>query len=212
MTVVTPRRVLASMAALAAFLLHATLAPTAGAQPVQDLRFNVQDLQFRVGDLEFDVRDLPRFDLTDLVFDLQPLDFRVEDITASIETEDEVRFRLAADVLFALDSDSLQPHAEGVLRQLAEQILGAFSDEPVRVEGHTDSRGSTEYNQGLSERRAESVKRWLAEHGGIAADRLTTVGHGERQPVEPNEHPDGSDNPVGRQANRRVEIVVERSG
>ena len=71
----------------------------------------------------------------------------------------------------------------------------------LRIEGHTDSTGSDEYNQRLSERRAGSVKDFLAGHG-IAMDRMVAVGYGENRPVEDNSTKDG------RQKNRRVEIVI----
>ncbi len=83
------------------------------------------------------------------------------------------------------------------------EVLKAYGTRPVRVEGHTDATASDEYNRELSERRAGAVRDWL-EADGVAADRLTTVGHGEAQPV-------GANNTVaGRQLNRRVEVVVEK--
>ena len=71
----------------------------------------------------------------------------------------------------------------------------------VRIDGHTDSRGSADYNQTLSERRAESVKRALVEEHRIPRGRLETAGFGESRPVEPN------DTEAGRAANRRVTFV-----
>ncbi len=71
----------------------------------------------------------------------------------------------------------------------------------VRIEGHTDSRGTEELNQALSQRRAASVVRWLVERD-IAEERLTSEGFGESRPVE------GNDTRAGRQANRRVEFHI----
>jgi OOP family OmpA-OmpF porin len=71
----------------------------------------------------------------------------------------------------------------------------------VEVAGHTDSVGSEEYNQGLSERRANTVRDYLASKG-INASRLTARGYGEGRPVASN------DTSEGRQENRRVELVV----
>lgn len=163
-----------------------------------------------IHNLSFPIRDL-RFETQDLTFALGDLEFPVEDIAEPVETPDEVRFRLAADVLFDYDSAELRPEAEPVLEQMAERIRAEFAGETVRVEGHTDAAGSTEYNQGLSERRAESVKRWLVERGQVPEELVTTVGFGESQPVVPNQRDNGSDDPIGRQQNRRVEIVVERT-
>ena len=76
------------------------------------------------------------------------------------------------------------------------------------MDWHTDGKGSPEYNQGLSERRAEAVAAWLAQHEGIARSRMKVQGYGETQPVAPNTKPDGSDNSAGRKKNRRVVIGV----
>jgi outer membrane protein OmpA-like peptidoglycan-associated protein len=56
------------------------------------------------------------------------------------------------------------------------------------------------------------VKRWLIQNASVATDRITTRGWGETKPVAPNRNPDGSDNPQGRQKNRRVEIVLTQVG
>ncbi|AGT08998.1 OmpA family protein [Paracoccus aminophilus] len=113
---------------------------------------------------------------------------------------------LPGDVLFDFDSAEIRSDAEPVLDRLAE-LLDAFSTAPVVIAGHTDSKGSDAYNLALSDRRAASVKAWLSEDG-VAAGRMTTEGHGEAEPVAPNEHTDGSDDPEGRQKNRRVEFTI----
>ncbi len=79
------------------------------------------------------------------------------------------------------------------------------------ISGHTDSKGSEEYNQKLSEKRAESVKKWLIENAGVNPKIIEISGYGESRPVAPNTNPDGSDNPEGRQKNRRVEIVIKKN-
>ncbi len=77
----------------------------------------------------------------------------------------------------------------------------------VEVSGHTDSHGNDEYNIQLSRERANAVVRYITRHG-IDANRLKSVGVGETQPIAINENPDGSDNPEGRQLNRRIEIKI----
>ncbi len=124
---------------------------------------------------------------------------------------DELRFELAADVLFDFDRADLRPEAEAVPLDLAAQVRTKLRRPRLEVEGHTDSRGSEEYNQKLSERRAEAVRAWLLRKGGFPAAAVSTRGVGERRPVAANERPDGSDDPIGRQKNRRVEILA-RSG
>ena len=106
------------------------------------------------------------------------------------------------DVLFAFDSAELTPAAQSALTEIAGRLSGA-SMVSVNVVGHTDSVGSEDYNQRLSERRAMSVKDYLASQG-VPRDKLTAEGLGENQPVADN------DSEEGRAKNRRVEIHVDR--
>ena len=109
------------------------------------------------------------------------------------------RFELAADVLFAFDSADLSPKAEAVLADVAKR-LAAVDASSLRIDGYTDSTGDAAYNQGLSQRRADAVRRGLL----ATSDALTIVarGHGEADPVADN----ATDS--GRQQNRRVTITV----
>ena len=81
----------------------------------------------------------------------------------------------------------------------------------MRIDGYTDSKGSDPYNQGLSDRRAESVRNWFVTKEGLRDVNFATKGYGAKNPVAPNTKPDGSDDPDGRQKNRRVEITVKKS-
>jgi OmpA-OmpF porin, OOP family len=102
---------------------------------------------------------------------------------------------------FDFDKANIKPEAEPVL-DAAVEVLKENPDVKVRVGGHTDSVGADAYNQGLSERRAKSVRDYLVKHG-IDASRLTAVGFGETQPVADNKTKDG------RAQNRRVALDVE---
>ncbi len=75
------------------------------------------------------------------------------------------------------------------------------------MSAHTDSKGSDEYNYTLSDNRARSVREYILSKG-IAAKRIISQGYGETKPVADNANPDGSDNPEGRQLNRRVEFKI----
>lgn len=104
------------------------------------------------------------------------------------------------DILFDFDKAVLRPGA----RELVSRIAGILLVTPgirLSIEGHTDSVGTEEYNQQLSQKRAQSVHDYLAE-AGVPADIMTTHGFGETQPIAPNT------TPSGRQQNRRVEIVI----
>ncbi|WP_290793288.1 OmpA family protein [Halomonas sp.] len=105
---------------------------------------------------------------------------------------------LSSEVNFAFDSAELQPQAEMTLDEVARR-LREHTDVRIRIEGHTDSMGSAQYNQGLSERRANSVRDYLASQG-VDANRMMAVGYGEQRPVASNETDEG------RALNRRVEI------
>jgi len=118
------------------------------------------------------------------------------------------RFSIGADTLFEFDKATLTPRAEETLTVLGPMI-GNAGAHPVTIEGHTDAVGTDDYNQQLSERRAERVRNWLLEHRVIEKKAVSIVGFGEKKPVAPNTKPDGKDNPPGRALNRRVEIVID---
>ena len=130
------------------------------------------------------------------------------------ETPAEVRYSLEGDVLFDFDKAAIREEARTSLEILSEQITTRFGDSAIRlrIEGHTDAKGDDAYNQGLSERRAEAVATWLKRFGGFDDAEVRVRGFGETRPVAPNAYADGSDFPEGRQLNRRVEIVVEKTG
>jgi outer membrane protein OmpA-like peptidoglycan-associated protein len=130
---------------------------------------------------------------------------RVEGVTLQ-ETGTELRIQLAADVLFEFDKADVRPAAEAALAEAAALIRDRAVGE-VRIEGHTDGKGTPAYNQRLSERRAESVRRSLAGRG-LSHVTWSVRGFGATRPVAPNTKPGGADDPEGRARNRRVEVVI----
>jgi OOP family OmpA-OmpF porin len=82
-------------------------------------------------------------------------------------------------------------------------VMKQYPDLNVVIEGHTDSMGTAAYNKKLSQRRAESVKKYMVEKGGIDANRIKAIGFGEEKPIASN------DTDEGRQQNRRVEAAVD---
>jgi OOP family OmpA-OmpF porin len=104
-------------------------------------------------------------------------------------------------VRFDTAKAAIKPRYHDELAEAAE-FLKKYPGTEAAIEGHTDNVGDAAYNQKLSQRRADSVKRYLVEEFGIAADRLVANGLGESQPVASN------DTPEGRQRNRRVQLVV----
>ena len=110
-------------------------------------------------------------------------------------------------VNFDFDMSNLRPDAVAILEQ-ATTILMNHPELRVEVAGHTDSKGTDEYNQALSERRARAVYDYMTSHG-VDADRISgPTGYGESRPIAPNTNEDGSDNPEGRARNRRTELNV----
>lgn len=107
---------------------------------------------------------------------------------------------LPESILFATDSAAVSAQGQNDLYTVARS-LQQYPNSTVQVIGHTDSTGSAAYNQDLSERRARSVAGILSA-GGVANNRLSTVGRGSAQPIASN------DNVNGRAQNRRVEIVI----
>ena len=116
------------------------------------------------------------------------------------QTERGLELTFASDVLFDTGSATLKPGATLELNRLADYMRDSPNTRII-VEGYTDNRGSAEYNQQLSEERAQSVASALTTQG-IAADRIQTIGRGKEFPVASNA------TPAGRQQNRRVDIVL----
>jgi outer membrane protein OmpA-like peptidoglycan-associated protein len=135
-----------------------------------------------------------------------PLGDVVDDLGGK-DTDEGIEIDLPSGVLFDFNSAAIRPDAEPELEKVAA-ILGAYAEAEVVLTGHTDSVGSDADNQRLSDQRAESVRDELVQQHQVETARLTTEGKGEKEPVAPNENPDGSDNPAGREQNRRVEVLV----
>jgi peptidoglycan-associated lipoprotein len=83
-------------------------------------------------------------------------------------------------IYYDFNDDKILPDAEPDLQYLTD-IMKQYPDIKIELSSHTDARGNDDYNQKLSQRRAESARRWLVERGGINADRIAPVGYGEKQ-------------------------------
>jgi len=113
---------------------------------------------------------------------------------------DNITLNMPGNITFATDSSDLNARFFAVLNSVAK-VLTEFDKTIVEVAGHTDSTGSDEYNQALSERRASSVARYLQSQD-INPQRMITIGLGESMPVADN------GTASGRQLNRRVELTL----
>ena len=115
-------------------------------------------------------------------------------------TGDRLIVTLPQDILFAVDSASVNSNLRNDLMTVADS-LRSYPDTTVQVVGHTDNTGSAVYNQSLSERRANAVADVLMD-GGVDFSRIRAFGRGEDQPIASNLTPEG------KAQNRRVEIVI----
>jgi OOP family OmpA-OmpF porin len=103
---------------------------------------------------------------------------------------------------FATDSDEILEQSFGLMEEIADVIMRNPQLTSIEIQGHTDDRGGREHNQDLSQRRADSVRAWLVQHG-VEASRLQAMGYGQTRPLVPNI------TSANRARNRRVQFVVQ---
>jgi len=113
---------------------------------------------------------------------------------------ENITLNMPGNVTFATNSSDLNGNFYSVLNSVGK-VVNEYEQTVIEVAGHTDSRGAESYNQSLSERRAGSVANYLRTRN-VLADRVITVGMGERRPVADNS------SEQGQQANRRVELTL----
>lgn len=110
-------------------------------------------------------------------------------------------------VYFAFDKSNVIDFYKGQIDSVV-MVLNAHPGYSVEIQGHTDSKGTDEYNEKLSLRRANEVKTFLVKKKAIAENRIVVKTFGEKMPAVPNELPNGEDDPEGRARNRRVEFKL----
>lgn len=114
-------------------------------------------------------------------------------------------------IFFEYDKTDVQaPQSVAELEKLVK-LMNNKKIAKIEIAGHTDSKGTEEYNKKLSQQRTQSVVDYLIKQG-VEASRLVAKGYGPAMPVAPNTRPDGSDNPEGRALNRRVELKILEMG
>jgi outer membrane protein OmpA-like peptidoglycan-associated protein len=126
---------------------------------------------------------------------------QIEGVEVERPSEDTLNVNLRNEILFDFDSASLRSESRDTLRELAG-VLARYPEQSVSVAGHTDSVGSDDYNQNLSEQRAAAVKDFLVAQG-VPRSRVAAYGYGETRPVSSNTSADG------RQLNRRVQVFIQ---
>jgi outer membrane protein OmpA-like peptidoglycan-associated protein len=125
-----------------------------------------------------------------------------EELTRGIQYKPKIRPKISLMIHFEYDSAEISPTSMAQMEQIGKALCSdTLKNNVIAIEGHADATGSDEYNLRLSERRSESVKKYLVRHYGLESNRLKIFGYGEARPIDSN------DTEVGRAANRRVELV-----
>lgn len=154
-----------------------------------------------------DVGEPSQTELDDSIDDLDENTTDLLENTDEVETTEtdgsETTISLSSDILFDFDSSTVKDAAKTRIRELVADIPDGAR---IEVHGHTDSKGDDDYNQSLSEDRAQAVADVISDERSDV--ELDVEGYGETQPVAPNESR-GEDDPDGRAENRRVEIAYE---
>lgn len=185
-------------------LLAATVSPTlVGAQNSADAGAIILDLVPTILDLQAG-SDRLNGQIKDLSANAAAIIKKNDNISVRDSEQGKV-LSIASDVLFHFDSAQLSAKAEANLKDIAT-IINEIPEGVVKVVGHTDAKGTDQYNLKLSKSRAQSVAEFLVKRG-VDRSRLSPEGHGEKEPIAKNEM-NGKDNPDGRQKNRRVEFIL----
>lgn len=179
-----------SRSAAAGTLVLAFLLPIApaGAQEQDDLEPRIRGVEPRV-----------------LAVTARTLDVEARIVDVAVTGAGSTEIPIGADLLFAFGSAELGAEAGSQLAGVVELVRSTMPTS-VRIEGHTDAVGDDAANQVLSERRAQAVR--AALEGQLAGITPDVTGFGESSPLAPEMLADGSDNPAGRQQNRRVTIIL----
>lgn len=125
----------------------------------------------------------------------------LEKVAQVKKTENGLLVQLAGDILFETNSAILKPEAVDQISKVGD-VIAKYKDDRVRIEGHTDSSGAAAYNEELSLRRADAVKRVLLSRG-VQESQMLVLGLGESRPVAENH------DAAGRAKNRRVELHID---
>ncbi|HLV87821.1 MAG TPA: OmpA family protein [Candidatus Sulfotelmatobacter sp.] len=178
-------------------------AQTAAAQQAADEALSkMQDAQNQLAESERE-KEAAQSQAQQAELEKQQLRARLQaQLNQVLQTRDTARGLIVSmpDVLFAFNKYTLKPEARERLAKISGIIL-AYPDLKLNIEGHTDSIGSDEYNQELSEKRAETVRGYLVSEG-VRPDDISAVGLGKANPVADNS------TATGRRLNRRVEMIV----
>jgi len=119
-----------------------------------------------------------------------------------------IRINVAETILLDFDKYNVRAQAKPTLTKI-NLLLRHYENAQIFINGHTDNHGEDSYNLELSQKRAAAVKYYFINVFKVQNTRMQTKGYGKTKPISPNNNLDGSDNPVGREKNRRVELIIK---
>lgn len=134
----------------------------------------------------------------------------IEQLKKELRAVDSARgttIDVPADTVFDFNQAGVRIEAAPTLEKLADLLRKM--NKPVLLTGHTDNKGNAGYDKTLSQYRATALKTALIQRG-IRGASIKTAGAGQQRPKAANTNPDGSDNPAGREANRRIEVLISK--
>ena len=127
------------------------------------------------------------------------------------KTPEGIKINIPENILFEFDKYNVRANAKTTLSKI-NQLLTHYKNSQILIYGHTDNKGENDYNLELSQKRAAAVKYYFVNNFKIAPTLIFTKGYGETKPIAPNNNPDNTDNPKGREKNRRVEFIIKTTG
>ncbi|WP_341735968.1 OmpA family protein [Microcoleus sp. CAWBG640] len=119
-----------------------------------------------------------------------------------------IRINVPETILFDFDKYNVRAQAKPTLTKI-NLLLRHYKNAQIFINGHTDNHGEDSYNLELSQKRSAAVKYYFINVFKVQNTRMQTKGYGKTKPISPNNNLDGSDNPTGREKNRRVELIIK---
>ena len=119
-----------------------------------------------------------------------------------------IRINVPETILFDFDKYNVRAQAKPTLAKI-NLLLRHYNNSQIFINGHTDNHGEDSYNLELSQNRSAAVKYYFINVFKVQNTRMQTKGYGKTKPISPNNNLDGSDNPTGREKNRRVELIIK---
>lgn len=133
---------------------------------------------------------------------------KIETELKAEKVHEGIRINVPETILFDFDKYNVRAQAKPTLAKI-NLLLRHYKNAQIFINGHTDNQGEDTYNLELSKKRSAAIKYYFINVFKVQNTRMQTKGYGKNKPIAPNNNPDGSDNPIGREKNRRVELIIK---